>query len=71
MDTNDIAGITLLEVFEKILGEGNGREVLSKIQVEYDKGIRGKELEKFAKEELKKYTEILSVQIPIAIVNIR
>lgn len=71
MDTNDLTGITLKEIFEKILGEENGRELLSKIQAKYDDGVRGKELEKYAKEELKNYTEILSIPIPIATVNVR
>jgi len=71
MDTTDLAGITLIEIFEKILGESNGREALIHIQQEYDKGTRGKELEKFAHDEIKKYTRKLSIPIPIAFVNVR
>ncbi|OFY68466.1 MAG: hypothetical protein A2V64_00115 [Bacteroidetes bacterium RBG_13_43_22] len=70
METNRIADITLKEIFEKFLGEENAHNVLSNIQVEYDKGTRGEELENYANQEIQKYTQRIILPIPIAIVRI-
>lgn len=40
---------TVKDIFEKLLGEENAKVFLTKVQAEYDKEVRGVELEKFAR----------------------
>ena len=69
METKNISNITVKEIFERMLGEENARDVLSKIQAEYDKGTRGEELANFTEQEIQKYTQTIKLPAPIAIVK--
>jgi len=70
METNQIAEITLREIFENFLGQENAHEALLQIQEEFDKGTRGEALESYAKIVIDKYTPRIRLPIPIAIVSL-
>lgn len=72
MINKEIKDRTVKDIFETMLGEENAKVFLTKVQAEYDKGVRGKELEKFARHQFEEYkiAEPGSVRIAVAVIAI-
>lgn len=52
METPKIANRTIKDIFEKMFEKGNAGILLARIQEAYEKGLRGEELENYAKHEI-------------------
>ena len=58
MKTPKIEDKTVKEIFEKLLGPENAKEVLAKIQAKFDEKVTVDELREFAKDTIEKITDI-------------
>jgi hypothetical protein len=67
-----IKDTTVKDIFEKLLGEENAKVFLTKVQAEYDKGVRGEELENYARHMFSEYkiVEPGSVKIAVAVIAV-
>ncbi|MGE5406464.1 MAG: hypothetical protein ACM3NR_02030 [Methanosarcina sp.] len=72
MLTKKIKDRTIKDIFETLLGEDNAKVFLSKVQAQYDKGLRGEELEKYARQLFGEYkiVEPGSVKIAVAVIAV-
>jgi len=58
MLTRKIEDRTVKEIFEKLLGPENAKEVLAKIQAKFDEEVTVDELIVFAKDTIEKITDL-------------
>jgi hypothetical protein len=67
MVTKKIKDRTVKDIFEKLLGNENAKNVLTKIQKEYDNGIRGESLEDFAKRTIDEIIDLKTESVKLAV----
>jgi hypothetical protein len=72
MFTKKIKNRKVKDIFNDLLGKENARIVLSKIQNEYNKGVRGEELKEFAKRIIDEIPDLKpeSTKLMVAVVAI-
>lgn len=72
MVTKNIKDRTVKDIFDTLLGEENAKVFLTKIQAEYDRGMRGEELENYARHQFGEFkiVEPGSVRIAVAVIAI-
>jgi hypothetical protein len=72
MLTGKIGNRKVKDIFENLLGPKNARDVLAKIQMEYNKGLRGEELKEFAIRTINEIPDLKpeSAKIVVAVVAI-
>ena len=67
MVTKKIKNRTVKDIFENLLGKENAKNVLTKIQKEYDKGARGESLKDFAKRTIEEIPDIKTESVKLAV----
>jgi hypothetical protein len=68
METKKIQDRTVKDIFDTLIGKENTKKVLTKIQKEYDKGVRGEAFRDFAKSTIEEITDLTGESIKLAVV---
>ncbi len=67
MAAKKIIDMTIKDIFDSLLGKKNARNVLAKIQKEYDNGVRGEALKDFANRTIKEIPDLNSEIVKFAV----